>query len=203
MKKPIVIGSIVLASCVLVAAFVVFRTRSARTTSNSVPTVTAAPKDMLTWEDPAGFSFTYPSDVFVNKHDEDTENYAHIEFTSATHAGNIIIWAKDTTYRTVSEWISGDKSLHTSPSVDTTLGGKPAKKIVLSDPTKKIIIGAIDEDVLVTIEADIQTEQSYWQDISLGIAQSFAFFSPEENGDAAQQSAAEENFMVDEEEVLE
>jgi hypothetical protein len=192
------------AGCIIIAGAFVLRTRYARTTPHGgVPTVTAAPKDMRTWEDPAGFSFSYPSDLSVNKHDEDMENYAHLEFTSNSHAGNIIIWAKDTTYRTVSDWLSEDTLLHAAPFVDTTLGGKQAKKIVLSGATKKIIIGTIDEDVLVTIEADVQTEESYWQEISTGIAQTFVFSSFMDNGDAVEQTADEENYMVDEEEILE
>jgi len=202
MKKPIVIGSIVFAGCIIVAGMFVFRTKFVRTTSNIVPTVTVAPKELLVWDDPAGFSFKYPNDLTVNKHDEDTKNYAHVELTSTGHAGNIIIWAKDTTYQTVAEWIKGDATVSAAPSVDTTLGLKEAKKLILSGTTKKMITAAIDEDVLVTVEGDMQTDEAYWTDIYAGIVQTFAFTAPNADADTAGQTVPDAG-QFDEEEVLE
>lgn len=205
MKKPIVIGSIVLAVCIIGAGVFVFRTKFTRTVSNTVPTVTASPKEMLVWEDPAGFSFKYPSDLTVNKHDEDTKNYAHVELASTGRTGNIIIWAKDTTYPTVTEWIKEDATVSAAPSVDTTLGGKEAKKISLVQSAsggKKLITGAIDEDVLVTVEGDMQTDEAYWTDIYTGIVQTFTFAAPNTDTGASGQTY-EDAGQFDEEEVLE
>ena len=208
MKKPIVIGSIVLIGCVILAGIVVFRTKFAANTSeqSTIPTPTIAPKELVLWEDPAGFSFKYPSDLTVNKHDEDTKNYAHVELTSTGHSGNIIIWVKDTTYQTIAAWIKGDKTVNTAPSVDTTLGGKEAKKISLVQSAsggKKMITGAIDVDVLVTIEADMQTDEPYWTEIYSGIIQTFTFESEGSTSDMDVQMEAEDSSQVDEEEVLE
>ncbi|MFZ2025497.1 MAG: hypothetical protein WAV51_04390 [Microgenomates group bacterium] len=203
MKKPIVIGSIVFAGCIIVAGIFVYRTKFIRSVQNTEPAVTVAPKALVLWEDPAGFSFTYPADLTVNKHDEDTENYAHVELTSAGHAGNIIIWAKDTTYQTIDAWVKGDSTVKKAPSVDTTLGGKEAKKIILSGVTKKMITGAIDVDVLITVEADMQTDEAYWTEIHSGITQTFVFTAAETTSDMDVQTGTDDSSQYDEEEVLE
>ena len=50
---------------------------------------------LVVWDDPAGFTFEYPQDLKVDKHDEDKENYAHVELTSPGRQGRVIVWAKD------------------------------------------------------------------------------------------------------------
>jgi len=209
MKKPILIGSIIFAViCIGVGGFV-FKTKwmPSKNVPKETPTVTVAPKELILWEDPAGFSFKYPSDLSINKHDEDTENYAHLEFTSSAHTGNIIVWAKDTTNQTVGAWMKNDTTLVGATSIDTTLGGKEAKKIILAQSTsggKKIITGAIDEDVLVTVEGDNQTDDAFWTEAYSTITQTFAFTIPAGTTDASSQSTVEDNSgSFDEEEVLE
>ena len=205
MKKPIVIGSIVLVGCVILAGIVIFRTKLISKTSEQTmsPAVTVAPKELVLWEDPAGFSFTYPSELTVNKHDEDMQNYAHVELTNTGHTGNIIIWAKDTTYQSVDAWIKGDKTVNMAPSVDTTLGGKEAKKIMVTGATKKMITGAIDVDVLVTVEVDMQTDEPYWTEIYSGIIQTFSFTAVGDTAVMEDQTDTDGGGQVDEEEVLE
>ena len=205
MKKPIVIGSIVFAGCVILAVLFVFRTKFVTKTSEQtvIPTATVAPKESSLWEDPAGFSFKYPSDMTVNKHDEDTKNYAHVELTSTGHSGNIIIWVKDTAYQTIAAWVKGDSTVRTAPSVDTSLGGKEAKKIIVSGTSKKMITGAIDVDVLVTVEADMQTDESYWTDVYTGIIQTFAFTDTGTTSDTGADTGIDYSSQADEEEVLE
>src|SRR3990167_11111285 len=52
-------------------------------------------EELATWTDQSEFSFQYPKSLKLNPHDEDTENYAHVELTSSTYPGNLIIWVKD------------------------------------------------------------------------------------------------------------
>jgi hypothetical protein len=47
--------------------------------------------------------------VTVDKHDEDQENYAHIEMTHKDQPGTIIIWAKDTTAVDGAGWVKKEK----------------------------------------------------------------------------------------------
>ena len=43
------------------------------------------------WEDAAGFSFSYPEDISIDPHEEDEENYAHLELTLPGYEGRIVI----------------------------------------------------------------------------------------------------------------
>lgn len=206
MKKPIIIGSIVLGLLIISGVLFIFRSKWMPTKHQSdvLPTTTEIKKEMVKWEDPAGFSFQYPKEILVNKHDEDVENYAHVEFTSATHPGTIIVWAKDTVYETVASWIKNDKTVASGTFIDTTLGGKEAKKIVLTGTTKKLIIGAIDDDILFTIEAE-PIDESFWNEVYQGMIQTFTF-SPLEETTTESSAATDEDassYDYDEEEVLE
>jgi hypothetical protein len=50
--------------------------------SQVVPTTpTPTPVTLLTWIDEAGFSFQYPDGTIVDKHPEDTKNYANLSLT--------------------------------------------------------------------------------------------------------------------------
>ena len=157
--------------------------------------------NLLDWKDPNGFSFQYPEGVAVNKHDEDTENYAHIEMTHPQNPGSLIVWGKDTTAADVSAWVKTEKSFREASIVDTTLGGQPAKKILISSPTKKVIVGTIFDEILWFIEVD-SGEDDYWQKTLDTIAGSFKFIPL-----AGEASGGDEGFVeevaVDEEEVIE
>ncbi len=205
MKKPTVVVSIILILLSGVVAFI-FRSKwiPSKNQSSVIPTVTETKKELVVWEDPAGFSFQYPKELQVNKHDEDVENYAHIEFTSPTHPGTIIVWAKDTIYQTVASWIKGDKTIASGTSVDTTLGGKEAKKISLLGPPKKLIVGAIDEEILFTIEAE-PTDSVFWEDVYQGMIQTFTFTPLEGSTVESSEPAGEDagSYGYDEEETLE
>ncbi len=167
-------------------------------------------KANLTWNDPAGFTFQYPDGLTIDKHDEDKENYAHIEMTHKDHPGNIIIWAKDTNASDVTAWVRTEKRFKDASILDTTLGEKPAKKILLATPSSTLIVGAIDDEILFTIEASLD-EEGFWSKIHDEITESFAFIpiasdkksnSSSENVGSEQPRGVEEE-PFDEEEVIE
>jgi hypothetical protein len=163
-------------------------------------TVAATPTpvvEMKTWDDPAGFSFQYPKDVSVNNHEDDNDNYAHIEFTSATHSGRIIVWASDLPkgVTTLDSWVK--KLYSTGTSIDTTLGGVAAKKILVSTPSAKFVVGTISDSLLFYIDGTL-TDKAYWQTVEDGIVKTFAF-TIDTSSAASDQSSGD---AVDEEEVV-
>lgn len=123
------------------------------------------------WEDPAGFSFAYPSEIAIDPHPEDEENYAHLELTSAGHQGRILIWVKETDWADIDLW--AQKTSGGVQIFDTELGGKPAKKIAYSNP-QKMVVATIDVDALVLIEMEPDS-QRYWQSVLDQILASFKF----------------------------
>lgn len=164
------------------------------------PKTKPAPVESAKWSDPAGFSFDYPKDVSVNPHKEDQENYAHVELTHKAHPGRIIVWMKDLPAPDLAGWIKKEKRFSGASVLDTTLGSKPAKKILISSPNKMIVVGAIDVDVLVTVEGEL-VDSDYWSAVHQGIVDSFTFTGTEKSTAPAQSS--DEGGSVDEEEVLE
>jgi len=167
--------------------------------------VSPSPKeDMLLWDDPAGFTFQYPKGLTVDKHDEDQENYAHVELTSPDHKGRVIVWAKDTTATTISQWLKNEKSLVGAASIDTILGGNEAKKVMVKEPKSKQITATLDEDILVMVETESES-QDFWQSVNDDIVRSMAFSTTvkDEDTGSAQAAGGEPQAEADEEETLE
>lgn len=161
------------------------------------PTPTTV-EELATWIDQSGFIFQYPKSLILNPHDEDKENYAHVELTSATHSGNIIVWAKDTTATDNSSWL---KIAKVSSSIDTTLGGEAAKK-VLND--QKSLISDVHNGYLYQIEANL-TDAPFWQKVYDTVSSSFAFTenNAATNIDNSGTISSEESTSDEGEEVIE
>lgn len=199
MKKLwIVIGVLVVVGVVAGGVFV-FSKRSTKVISpGEVILATPTPAvGMTTWDDPAGFSFQYPKDLSVNNHEEDNDNYAHVELTSKEHPGNIIVWVSDLPkgVTTVDSWVK--KLYSTATAIDTTLGGEPAKKILIASPSAKLIVGTISDGLLFKVEG-IYTDKQFWQPIEDTIVKSFTFIVDTPSAASGQSSAD----AVDEEEVV-
>ena len=166
------------------------------------PLLTPAASQLVTWDDPAGFTFTYHGNLSTDKHDEDQENYAHVELTQSAHPGNIIVWAKDTTAADVTAWVRTEKAFKNANIVDTTLGGQPAKKIILTSPRKSLIVGAIYDELLFMIESEA-SDSAYWTPVYQGIVDSFQFKPIETSEDSGGSEDQVSEEAVDEEEVVE
>ncbi|OGG11903.1 hypothetical protein A2Z00_00930 [Candidatus Gottesmanbacteria bacterium RBG_13_45_10] len=212
MKKKVIIG-VIIAGIVVVGVIGIYVLRS-RDTQSQIPTVetitspTVVPAELETWIDPAGFSFQYPKDLSVNNHEEDQDNYAHVELTSKEHPGNIIVWAKDPLAGTkvvdAASWVTSEKSLRGATIFDTTLGGVPAKKILVAQPSKMLIVGSVSDGIVFTVEGTLE-DSDYWTKVHDGIVNSFVFI-PANSGSSAGSSepqGGEDTSGVDEEEVLE
>ncbi len=118
-------------------------------TPTSIPTPT--PITLTSWNDPAGFSFQYPSSIAINKHPEDTTNYANLTLTDADQPGNITIIMADDKFKTLDKWVASSPDLQAGNSLDTLLDSKVGKKVLTASTT---IIGVIDSGVIVTLQRD-------------------------------------------------
>ncbi|KKU86267.1 MAG: hypothetical protein UY16_C0059G0002 [Candidatus Gottesmanbacteria bacterium GW2011_GWA2_47_9] len=178
-----------------------------RSQQSAQPEVTAqpTPPEMLTWKDPAGFSFQYPKDVSVNPHKEDEENYAHVELTQKDHPGKLVVWVKDTTAFDASAWVKTEKRFKAANVMDTTLGGQPGKKVLLTDPESLLVSGTVFDELLFMIETT-PTDAAYWGATHETVTNSFVFtpLAGEEQaaGAGAADDASSYEEAVDEEEVI-
>lgn len=201
MKKPIILillGGLIIG--LLGAGGYLYFSKSAPSpdVTGANPTPTVAPKLVL-WDDPAGFTFQYPEGLTVNKHDEDKVNYAHVELTDSSHPGSLIVWVKDVP-KGVTDAVSWGKKVATPSSAlsfDTTFGGQPAQKIMISGTPKLVMVGVVWDGVLWYVEANL-SDEPYWQSAYDAVTNSFTFKPlPTQSGGGESINA------VDEEEVLE
>lgn len=172
-----------------------------------IPTVTPTPpeEELATYEDQSEFSFQYPKSLNLNPHDEDRENYAHVELTSPSHAGNIILWTKDTTSTSLENWVKDNK---VAGSLDSTLGEEIAKKVLINEGGQKITLTTIRNGYLYQIEASL-TDFDFWNKIFEIVSSTYKFVP----GQNAQEDTAtsqvkpeqefEEDVIFEGEEVIE
>ena len=132
-------------------------------------------EELATWTDQSEFSFQYPKSLKLNPHDEDTENYAHVELTSSTYPGNLIIWVKDAPTEDVDTWV---KQVKMQGVIDSTLGGEQAKKAFIGEKDKKLTVTTILNGYLYQIEVDAKSPD-YWNKIYEIVSSSFKFTKEE------------------------
>lgn len=166
----ILIGTIIFISLVL---FVYKRYKDYQKRTMQVPqafSTIEAQEEMATWTDQSGFTFEYPKSLTLNPHDEDENNYAHLELTSATYSGSLTVWAKDTNAADTEDYAKKSKNVG---YIDTILGGEPAKKLLQNNATSKIITSVIKDGYLYQIEADLK--DNFWSKTFEKISSSFKF----------------------------
>lgn len=204
MKKKVFIGTaIVLGLCI--GGGLVFWYNKTQTIKSALGDQSNIIQEKLVvWDDPAGFTFQYPEGVSIDKHDEDKDNYAHVEITNSSHPGSIIVWAKDTTAGDVTAWVRTEQQFSGANSIDTTLGNIAAKKILISTPKEKLFVGTIYDDLLFLVDASLD-DKDYWLKTTQTIVDSFVFkpvidatSSMTDQGD----SDGDSQGAVDEEEVV-
>ncbi len=145
--------------------------------SVGTPAVTPEPTPwpVTIWKDDAGFSFDYPKELATNKHEEDNDSYAHVELTQKDHVGSVIVWVKDLPrgVTTVESWAK-QKIFEGATVLDTTLGGRAAKKILLTTPAKKMLVGTVEDGLLFYVDVTL-TDNEYWTRVADIVTSSFAF----------------------------
>ncbi|OGG15433.1 hypothetical protein A2875_02380 [Candidatus Gottesmanbacteria bacterium RIFCSPHIGHO2_01_FULL_46_14] len=161
----------------------------------------AAAPELLTWRDPNGFSFQYPDGLTVNKHNEDKENYAHIEFTHPDHPGNVIVWGKDTTAADATAWGKTEKRFKGASTLDTTFANVSGKKVLIAAPSQ-IIVGTVDDSIAWTVEG-LLTDSAFWTGVHTTIADSFKFIPVGSVDEEDSTAPVQEAVSADEEEVIE
>jgi len=204
-KKLLIILAVLLV--LSIAAIIIFKskrkTRSETALESPMGESSSAAK-LTVWDDPAGFSFSYPEEIEIDPHSEDEENYAHLELISSSESeGKIIIWVQETEFTDIEDWAEATTG---GQLFDTELDTEPAKKVAYSEPTK-LVTAAIDVDALVLIEM-IPDKKGYWQKVYDKILSSFKFIPLE--GEAfesdtapAPAEPASANIIEEAEEVIE
>lgn len=211
MKKGIILGLIV-GVVVLMVIFTVVASKRKDNGQKENSTVTMQPTRepvvMATWKDVVGFTFQYPQGMTIDKHDEDKENYAHVELIDASHPGNVIVWLKDLpkiknkTVTDVSQWVENEPLFTGGTMLDTKLGDANGKKILVTSPERKVYVAVLYDDLLYLIEATSGTD-GYWQEVFDAVTRSFVLHPVQASSTSSSQPAVSDNVAVDEEETIE
>lgn len=180
-SKRIFISVAFLLLIVGLAAFIYSKNKTSSKKFAEVPSIspTPSPVTLLTWTDEAGFSFQYPEGTTIDKHPEDTKNYANLTLTFPSK-DTVTIIMSDNTYKNLDIWVDQNSAL------DTILDGRPAKKILENDLET---VACIDNEVIVKITG---------KDIS-EIVKSWTFIYPTPT---ASKNSAKTTTPVSEEDVL-
>lgn len=123
---------------------------------------------LKTWEDPAGFKFSYPEEIEIDNHEEDEENYAHLELTEKNHPGKILIWMRDKVEKNLEAWVANQEG--NPQAFDSELAGQPAKKLAFASP-QKMATAAFDQEVIIIVE--VFPEDEWWNETYQKIIDSF------------------------------
>lgn len=206
MKKfavPILVGLVI--GAIASGGYLLWiRNQSIPTEQAATPTPTPSP--LLTWNDPNGFTFQYPEELSMNIHDEDKENYAHLEFTHPDHPGKLIVWGKDPA-RGVTDtagWVKNEKRFTGAGVLDTEMGGQKAVKVMVDGVTRMLVSGTVYDSIVWSVESTLE-DADFWSNVHTTVVDSFAFVVVKESGSQALSEPApvEETVAVDEEEVVE
>mgnify|MGYP001573432971 FL=1 len=195
-KKIALILSIlsVISATLVLIFYLQFKTKFTAVSPIAEVSPTPMPEELSDWIDPADFSFQYPKSLSLNPHDEDKVNYAHVELTSATHAGNLIVWVKDTSAETIENWVKQNKI---SNAIDSEVAGVLAKKVLTTGENNNITLSAINNGYLYQLEVNItditsQTGNDFWNKVYSDVISTFKFISSSEK--STQQQSVTQDF---------
>jgi len=167
-KNWLVLGLILIVILLIGVVFLIFNPFNKSSSLLSPLSSSKEETNLKTWEDPAGFKFSYPEGIEIDNHEEDEENYAHLELTEKNHPGKILIWMKDKVEKNLEVWAANQTG---NPQVfDSELAGQPAKKMAFSSP-KKLAIAAFDHEVVILVE--VFPENEWWDETYQQVIDSF------------------------------
>lgn len=162
-------------------------------------------EETTTWNDQAQFSFQYPKSLSLNPHNEDQVNYAHVELSSATHSGNLIVWVKDSAADTIDNWVKTEKIKN---AIDSSLADVPGKKVLTTGDINKLTISVIQNGYLYQIETNLE-DADFWNKTLDIVTSSFKFTSlgsstvKQQTPDTSTDQSPGTNGVSTEEEVVE
>lgn len=144
--------------------------------SNQTITKKSNPSETLTtYEDPSGFTLSYPDNLSITKQDvTDNNTYADIQLSSKDVNGSLKLNISDSKFKTIDEWIKSN-NIATQSAKQVKLGNLPATEIKTKD---RLLLGALDKGVLFSIEIPL-IEEDFWMKVYNKVLAGFTFTAPD------------------------
>jgi hypothetical protein len=178
----------------------VFQQRSQHSSPLIPPTISKPlpSETLITYEDPAGFSFSYPDNISLSKNEtEDTDIYSDLSLYSKDVSGSINLTISDSKLKNVEEWITDQQLTPTDPNKEVFLGSLKTTEVTTTD---HIYLVGFDQGILFTIRMP-RLEEEFWQPVYFGLRSNFAFLAPASTDTASR--VAVEDATFEGEEVVE
>lgn len=126
------------------------------------------------YQDPSGFTFSYPDNLSLVKNEVADETYADINLTAKGLIGNLVLKISDTNFASLDEWIKVNKSASSETPKEVQLGTLKALEMKTKD---RLLLGALDQGVLFTIGIPLEKED-FWMKVLNIILADFSFAPP-------------------------
>lgn len=147
------------------------------------------------YEDPAGFTFSYPDNLSIVKNDpENDSTYADIQLVSKGVNGNLSIKISDSKFKNLDEWLNLNKGA-TVPK-EVSLGSLKGMEVKLGD---RVLLGSLDKGVFFDIEIPL-IEEDFWTKVYKQVLANFSFVQPD---NAQSVDAPQNDVSFEGEEVVE
>lgn len=203
MKKNIILSAVFAGLLVLGAVFFLNwkpESKPGQQLNLSIPNKENSPSEtFIEYTDPAGFEFAYPDNLSIEKSDsEDPNTYADLQIFSRDVNGSIKLRIEDTKFKSLDEWIKSNVSGSVTPA-EKKLGNLKALEIRTGD---RLMLGAIDQKVLFTIEVPL-VEEKFWMKVYEKILSDFTFVSPEAENSSSGNTLFQSDVIFEGEEVVE
>ncbi len=205
-KLFIIIVGISLAAALFIGITFYNKTRQDATlsTENALESTEELEKPAETkYDDPAGFSFSYPDNLLIEESDiKDSALYSHLVITSEKHKGTIEIKVMDSNFSTTSAWLKKQSEEQKKlPSVPIKLADIEGTEYE-SETTIRAV--AIDSDkILYDIQTMFNGDKDFWLSVHRKIVNTFVFAEPELVVSGNEESTSVEDTSYEEEEIIE
>lgn len=168
---------VVILSVVGVLKFALQKDSLSSPASQSTADVQTKPSEALkVYTDPSGFTLSYPDNLsLVNNEIKDTTTYADIQLSAKGMDGLLALKISDSKFKSIDEWIKSNKNMTSDAPKEMKLGNLKAQEIKVTD---KLILGALDQGVLFTIEIPLGEKKDFWLKVYDKILAEFTFAQP-------------------------
>jgi len=153
---------------------------------------------LLEYQDPSGFTFSYPDNLSIVKNDiEDESTYADIQLTAKDVNGSLSLKISDSKFTTIEEWLKLNKDASIQVPKEVSLGTLKGREVKLND---RLLLGVLDKGIFFDIEIP-RIEEKFWMKVYEKVLANFSFAAPETT--STQTGVSSDDVVFESEEVVE
>lgn len=119
---------------------------------------------------PSGFTFSYPNNLSLTNNEVDDNTYADILLSAKGVNGSLNLKITDSKFASINDWLKLNQGI----TKEVKLGNLKALELKTTD---RLLLGALDQGVLFTIEMPL-VEEDFWMEVYNKILSGFTFASP-------------------------